>query len=188
MAVILFFSLIFTTFSGANLSTPHMLTENIRKSELSLAYLHCLAIKKGFELEHTRIDNDSVDATVCANGKIVPDALLNSPKLDIQLKATSNWELKDGVIKFALPVKNYNDLRSKAVNRKILVVVCLPEKEDDWIEYTPNEIIIRRCAYWVSLLGMDETDNENTVTVSLKEMFNADVLHETLLKIANEEW
>ena len=165
-----------------------MLTENLRKSELSIAYLHCLAIKKGFELEHTRIDNDSVDATICANGKITPEAILSSPKVDIQLKATSNWVVENGSIKFKLPLKNYNDLRSNCAVNKILVVLCLPDNEDEWIKYTPDEIVIKKCAYWLNLKGMAETENENNVTVTLSELFDSHILHDTLLKIANQEW
>lgn len=57
-----------------------MLTENRIKEELNLAYVLSVAASKKFSTELTRIDSDSIDATIRYNGKLVEDSILYSPK------------------------------------------------------------------------------------------------------------
>jgi hypothetical protein len=167
-----------------------MLTRNLKESELSIAYAHALAVKGDFEFDLPRIDNDSVDVYISANGALLAsDSVLHSPKIDIQLKATTNWKISpDGNIAYDLKIKNYNDLRRRTVVPKILVLVCLPQNVDDWITCSPDELIVRKCAYWVSLLNKPAVDNATSVRVFLNELFSHNTLKELLTKISKEEW
>lgn len=167
-----------------------MLTGNLKESELSIAYVHALAVKGDFEFEMPRIDNDSVDVYICANGKsLCEDYTLSSPKIDIQLKATTNWKINsDGQIAFDLKIKNYDDLRNKCLVPKILVLLCLPKNKDEWVIHSEDELALRKCAYWISLLNMPPTENDTTVRVFLNKIFSHDILKELLTKIAKEEW
>jgi Domain of unknown function (DUF4365) len=88
------------------------------------------------------------------------------------------------------PVKNYRDLiLSDLSNPRILVVVVVPEQIDDWIEQTPERLVIRRCAYWTSLLGLAESDNETTVTVDdpRANLFVVDALSQIMQRINDRE-
>jgi hypothetical protein len=165
-----------------------MLTENLRKSEISVAYLHSIAAKCGFEFSEPRIDNDSADVLLSANGKLSIDSTLTSSKIEIQLKATVNWVIKEGKISFSLTKKNYDDLRAKTVVAKILVLLCLPKTEEEWISHSIEQLTIRKCAYWISLKDYPERDNESNVTVHLEELFSPETLKDLLLKISKEEW
>lgn len=166
-----------------------MLTENLRKCELSIAYLHTICAKCGFTLSEPRIDNDSVDVFVNANGKISDESILHSPMIHVQLKATTDWELKGDSISFFLKEKNYEDLRANCVVPKLLIILCLPESESDWVSHSPDELILRKCAYWTSLKGFPKsTTVSGGATVYLKEMFTPDLLIDTLLKISKDEW
>jgi hypothetical protein len=165
-----------------------MLTENLIKCELSIAYLHTIATKLGFELERNVIDNDSVDVTVSANGeKLDPESILHSPKLDIQLKATTNWELKDGKIYFDLSPKNLLDLTRNCAVPKILVVLCLPKESDNWISISVEEIIIRKCAYWINIKGQPIVEGSGK-RVYLQELLTPQSLYDILVKISKQAW
>lgn len=65
-----------------------MLTENQRKEELSVAYIHAIAAKVGFSCERPKIDMDSVDVEIKAHGKLAVDSTFNSAEIKVQLKAT----------------------------------------------------------------------------------------------------
>jgi hypothetical protein len=52
---------------------------------------------------------------------------------------------------------------------RILVVVVIPEKIEDWLTQSEAELCIRYCGYWVSLRGMPETGNKTAVTITLSK-------------------
>ena len=84
-----------------------MLTVPDQKEQLSLAYVDALAARAGFATSDPKPDRDSVDLRVMAGGRF-------RPALDLQLKATTALaEPRSGVLRFRLPVKNYNDLASR---------------------------------------------------------------------------
>ncbi|KAB8318317.1 DUF4365 domain-containing protein [Tolypothrix campylonemoides VB511288] len=71
-------------------------------------------------------------------------------------------------MRYPLKLKNYNDLRLDdfAIPR-ILVVVLIPDNLADWLQQSEQELCMRYCGYWVSLLGMLRTQNTTTVTVTI---------------------
>ncbi len=50
---------------------------------------------------------------------------------------------------------------------RILVVVLIPEKPEDWITQSEAELCMRDSGYWLSLRGMPETQNTTAVTVTI---------------------
>ena len=92
------------------------------------------------------------------------------PSLDVQLKATINPKENDeGEIKYPLRRRNYDLLREETMVPRILVILSLPNDEKDWINITPDELAIRRCAYWASLSGFPESQNTDSVTITIKK-------------------
>ncbi|HLK29496.1 MAG TPA: DUF4365 domain-containing protein [Puia sp.] len=165
-----------------------MLNENLRKSELSIAYAHAIAIKCGYALDHIRIDDESVDVSIRCSGKPLANSILSSPSVGIQLKSTSNWEFKNGKVHFDLKMKNYNDLKALNATPKILVVLCLPQSEDEWISFSPDDLTIRKLAYWLDLYEMPDSTNAETQRVYLEEHFSPDKLKNIIEKISMQEW
>ena len=47
------------------------------------------------------------------------------------------------------------------------MVLCVPEDPDEWISQTADQLVMRRCAWWVALADRPPSDNESTVTVHL---------------------
>lgn len=64
-------------------------------------------------------------------------------------------------------IKNYDDLRADVIVPRLLVVVCVPEDCEGWTRQTEEHLCLRHCAYWLSLAGMPETDNVESVTVRI---------------------
>jgi Domain of unknown function (DUF4365) len=65
-------------------------------------------------------------------------------------------------------VSEQQELRlTKILVQRILVVVHVPESEEEWLRQTEDELSMRRCGYWVSLCGRPEATNPYKVTVHL---------------------
>ncbi len=143
------------------------MTENEQKQQLSVAYVHAVAASAGYACQATIVDDDSVDVTIAAKGRVHSQSVLRSPRLEVQLKASSQSILKETDVAFPLPVKNYEELRCETMIPRLLVVFLLPDAQGDWLEQTEEQMITRRCAYWRSLLGFPDTKNKTNVTVYL---------------------
>jgi len=121
---------------------------------LSEAYVTAIAARAGYVVAKRNFDRDSVDLTIEAGGN-------QRPKLDLQLKATTGLKASVDPIPFSLKIKNYNELRIPTQVPRLLVVMQLPKDPMDWMVVSPNELLLRHCAYWVSLRGAADTDVEH---------------------------
>lgn len=166
-----------------------MLTEPNIKEELSNSYINTIAAINGFGCEFTRKDFDSIDVRITCNGYMESDSTIRSPNLGIQLKATSSIDATDGFFPFPLPIKNYDDLRSNTLEPRILVLLVLPDDKIHWINHSVDELIIRKCAYWLNLKGMPESTNttNKTVNIPIDNVLSPEKLRELMVKISKEE-
>jgi len=148
-----------------------------KKEQFSNAFIAAIASKCGFRMSKPDVDDDSIDWTLSGKGG---SGSVRSPKLDIQLKCTALELGIENDFSFDLKVKNFNDLvPSHVMVPRILVVVLVPESENEWLEQTEEELKIRRCGYWVSLRGESESTNASSVTIRLprNQMFDPDGLN-----------
>jgi hypothetical protein len=167
-----------------------MLSDNDVKEELSYAYMHAIASRAGFSCESVRKDRDSVDLHLCARGQLDPSSRLSSVHLAVQLKAHVLEPLPDEAFDFRLKRKNYDDLRApSAMVPKILVIFTMPRDPARWVTLSEDELVIRRCAYWCSLLGLPESQNEQYqgVRVERKNILDGPTLRGLMLKVSREE-
>ena len=167
-----------------------MLTDNKIKEEISLAYVMAVAAVKSFSTEMIRIDYDSVDATIRYSGILAPgESIIYSPAIELQLKATSKVHIVDDFIHFSLPIKNYNDLRADTIIPRLLVVLHLPELKDEWVTHSTDELIMKKCAYYLNLCGFPESKNLTTVTViiPLVNVFSPDSLYDLMLNASKKQ-
>ena len=86
---------------------------------------------------------------------------------------------------FELPVKNYNDLRwpiPLLYVPRILIVVHVPADPADWMTCDSQQMVLKRCAYWMSLAGFAETTNTSSVTVKVptEQVFDSEALLQNL--------
>jgi hypothetical protein len=167
-----------------------MLTENQVKEQLSVAYVNAVAAICNFACEFTRIDIDSIDVSITCNGNLAADSIIRSPEIKIQLKATENLSLNAAnEYPFALPIKNYDDLRANTLTPRLLVVLNLPNIRDGWVSHSINDLIIRNCAFWLNLKGKASVANTSNITVHLPSInvFSPNALKELMLKVSRQE-
>jgi hypothetical protein len=159
---------------------------NKQKEQFSIAYVQAVVAVAGFNIYRVDVDEDSIDLGVAATGaKNFP----RSPKLDLQLKCTAGDVLQDDAVHFPLKIKNYDDLRANSLTPHLLVVVLVPEDVLQWLQHSEEELIMRRCGYWMSLRNAADIDNETSVTVRLprEQAFTPEVLRQIMHKINDGE-
>ena len=131
------------------------------KERLSLGLVTLIAARAGCEVTEIKVDRTSRDIQI---SPIAGDIV----QIDAQLKSTVN--LVDGgeVMKFDLDVGNYNDLRATMVgNAQILIVVDLHQAAGSWLSASADELVFKKCAYWLSLYGAPATNNKSRIRVDI---------------------
>lgn len=165
------------------------------EAEISYAYLHAVAAKAGVSCSASERhqDNAGIDATLHVVKDFGPGAALTEFSLHVQLKATKRQPaLVDGTkfSYFMSGIDRYNKLRSVTLMPpRILVVLFLPERPEEWLTHDIDGLLLRRCAYWVSLYGAPESNNDTGETVYLPntQHFSPDGLSDVLGRIARRE-
>ncbi len=164
------------------------MTVNEQKQQLSVAFAHAVAAHAGYTCQVQHVDDDSVDVLIGARGYVHDRDVVRSPRLEAQLKATSSLKPGKKHLTFPLKPKNYEDLRERTHIPRLLLVLVLPENPREWIETTEECMISRRCAYWISLLGMRERGNASSVSVRLPRSQRFDVVQlQGLMQRASRE-
>ena len=156
-----------------------------QKEQFSRAYVAAIAAQAGCNSAKPEVDDDSVDLTL--KMKDLTDCKRSRSEVDIQLKCTTNGDFSQDILSYALPLKNYNDLRDDVLTPRLLVVVCVPKEIEDWTQQDEKQLSLRNCGYWLSLAGRETTENESTVTVKIprENVFSTEFLREAMRKIAN---
>lgn len=132
-----------------------------RQEQFSNAFLLAIAAVAGCSAAKPSVDNDTIDWTIS-------NRLDRRPKVDIQLKCTRDGTGTAENIRFVLPIRNYRDLiLTDLSNPRILVVVVVPAAFEDWLDMSPSQLALRHHAYWVSLAGQPDSENETTITVDV---------------------
>lgn len=164
------------------------------ESELSYAYLHSVASHAGMTctLSTRLVDSMRIDASIRAKGLFAQESILRDIALDIQLKATvASPVTNNSRISYHFRgIDAYDNLRDPLLAvPKILVVLFLPEKQNEWLTWTPENLCLKKCAWWVSLKGAAGTKNSDGVTVYLPEgqYFNCDALKDIVCKLSKQE-
>lgn len=118
-------------------------------------YVRAVAAKAGYATAHPDFDRDCIDLTILAGGEM-------RPRLDLQLKATINLT-EIGAAKDAFSYqcdrRTYDHLRMKTQTPRILIVMRLPKDAANWLSFAPDELVVRHCAYWVSLSGLPDLES-----------------------------
>jgi Domain of unknown function (DUF4365) len=125
------------------------------------AFLLAVAGVAGCAVSLRRPDDDSIDWTLSCR-------LSRRPKVDVQMKTWTGDDGSSDSIRYPLKRKNYYDLiLTDVLAPRILVLVMIPQDIKEWIASSVEQLVLRRCGYWVSLAGQPQSDNETSVTVSV---------------------
>jgi Domain of unknown function (DUF4365) len=138
-----------------------LLADTDIEEAVSVAYAHAVAAAAGMVVALRHFDRDGIDITFETGGD-------QRPKLDAQLKATVNLVKNPaGIYRFPCPRKNYDLLRIPTQVPRILIVLHLPSEKSEWVRCTPENLILRNCAYWTHLNGAPVTENDTSVTIDV---------------------
>lgn len=169
-----------------------MLTDQNIESELSYAYLHAIASRGWIICEsagrHT--DEAGVDAVLRVKGMLDLDSILTQFTVDVQLKATKKIPIEQNErYSYSIKVKNYNELRSTNTGAPhLLVVLYLPADANTWLDHSEECLVTRRCAYWVSLRGAPETDQDSkTVYIPKSNVLSVESLRVLMTRFSKLE-
>lgn len=141
------------------------------ESELSYAYLHAVAAKAGMSCKQgdRHDDGAGVDAEINFRG-MTSHQYKRHVQLNIQLKATVKGVGLDPnyFSYFMQGIKRYEKLRTDDSDiYKILVVLFLPNDANSWLSCSPDELILKKAAYWVCLYGATASTNPTGQTIYL---------------------
>jgi hypothetical protein len=160
------------------------------ESRLSYAYLHAVASHSGFLCREATSaeDKEGIDAVVTAYGNF-SGSYRTQITINVQLKATIEVPTDNGnyLSYFVQGIKRYDKLREDHREPiRILMVLFLPEKHADWLSHSENELILKRCAFWMSLRNAPASDNRSgqTVKIPKDQILNSDNLKKLIERLA----
>jgi len=169
------------------------MTQQDIEAELSYAYLHAVASRAGVACQYCSrtFDSAGVDAELLAVQDFGPDALTDIA-IHVQMKATvATPSEREGQLAYFIDgIDAYNKLRAETVAvPRLLVVLFLPENAEEWLAHTEDQLVLKRCAYWVSLRGAPETANTTGQTVHLPrgQGFSPEALTALMGRMARRE-
>lgn len=155
-----------------------------RKEQFSKAYVRAIASAAGYDVSGPSVDDDGVDLVFSSRSK---HGVIKSPKIEAQIKCTSQDILKSDNLIYPLEVKNYNLLiQEDFLVPRILIVVLVPEEAEQWLSHDESYLMMRHCGYWISLKGSLETLNTEKISISIprKNCFNLESLHKIMDNIS----
>ncbi len=167
-----------------------MLPRNLRQEALCRAYVRAVAARTGLICGATENDLgfDLFLRGVEVHGHQVWDG---GPQLDGQLKSTTRAAVREDAVAYDLEVRAYNILRQPNASRpRILVVLVLPEDENEWSSQTEDALILRRCAYWMSLRGAEAPASQTTVRIAIPRgnVFSIESIQTLMDRAQGGEW
>lgn len=166
-----------------------MITIQHTQELLSKAYIHAIAGIAGVNFRSADVYDYGVD------GSFRPVQIINSRRIesgvsvDFQLKSSTNWDDDGKNIGYDLEAKTYNDLvRRDRAMPLILILLCLPKNQDEWLCWGENCLVMKRMCYWTVLDG-DPTENlySKKISIPKHQLFTPEALTEIIALVKSGE-
>jgi hypothetical protein len=135
-----------------------MLTQQHQEELLHRAYMSALASKAGVNLALQPYEFDyGTDGSFSLIN--IVDRRRNASNIDLnfQLKSSKNITIKDGKVSCRISIAAYSKLIEQP-RPPMLIILALPENESERVEFTNENIILRKCCFWTYL----QPDGSNT--------------------------
>lgn len=164
-----------------------MITTKHVQEALSRSYVSAIAAMAGvdFSLGHEfdyGFDGTFRPVSLRNNRRVV-----NGYPLDFQLKCTKNWAHEKENVAYNIETKTYNDMVSRAPSEigAMLILLCIPDEECDWAQFSEDYMTLRRCCYYAKITG-NPVENEKSTKKILIPRVNI-LTGESLKVLLNEE-
>lgn len=135
---------------------------------ISTSYVSAIIARSGFSPNSVAKDY-GVDLEVRRIGVHGNKRIDLGVMLELQLKASINWEIDDSHIMFDLEADAYNRLvfrRDNSSTPCALIVCCLPKDEGSWLTVCEDELVIKKCCYYYFVDG-PETNNKSSKRIRI---------------------
>ncbi len=148
------------------------MSPNFIQEQLSWSYVRAVLYRAGYRLSRPEVDDHGIDGTIVAS------SARGMNRVDFQLKATTVYEVNNATIGYDLRVQNYNQLIREDDVPQILILLIMPDDADQWLTHSEDKLCLRKCAYWLDLMGKPPSDNSSTkrVYIPMDNTFNQDDL------------
>lgn len=153
----------------------------------SKAFIRAFAAPLGFNHSELDYDNDSIDIKLIGkdfSGKF------RSPEIHIQLKSTTDDFNKNGIIKFQINKKNYEDLRgTNLAFPRYLFIYLLPMNCCDWLIEKNSYVELYKNGYWYSLRNSPDINKfkSKIINIPKKNLITKSILLEMMVKASDGE-
>jgi hypothetical protein len=96
----------------------------------------------------------------------------------IQIKATVNSEIRGRDIVYDMKVEAYNKLSIwEGDSPCILILCCLPDNIDHWVNHDEEKLILKRCCYWKHITDEPSgNDYEKRIVVPRSQVFDTNAV------------
>lgn len=157
-----------------------MLPRNQRMELLSRAYVQAVVAQAG-GLCASPIPDYGFDFNIHRVGLTDGRYTDEGAVMHLQLKSTTDAPYQEDAdaFQYDLDVRTYNHLRTEGTNApRYLVLYRMPTDELLWLSQDREEMLLRHCAYYLSLAGMPETQNPHRIRVFVprQQVFSVDFL------------
>jgi hypothetical protein len=144
-----------------------LLTRNHRQEGLCRAYIQAVAARCGMSWSSPQPDY-GIDMSLRDIAKLNGSRTESGYTLDVQAKATTRGHIRAHYVHCDIKVATYHALRLTVRDTpRILVVLFLPARETDWLAWTEDSLLVRRCAYWISLRDQPPIANRKSVRLAI---------------------
>ena len=141
-----------------------MITTQHIEEDLSRAYVQVVVAKSGATLALDRNHDYAIDGTIRQVRYVNNRRKETGFHLDFQLKASKNVVITADEVKYDSDVDTYNYLvkrhETKYTNKVLLILLALHELEAEWLMLSEDQLILKKCCYWISLAGALSNNKE----------------------------
>lgn len=143
-----------------------MMTREHRQEALCRAYVQAVAAQAGVGTSRPTPDY-GIDLSLRNIEQRGSRHLDTRLQVDLQLRSTTRFNITETAVSYDLDVRTYDFLREKSAIHSLLVVLVLPDEETLWLSQSPDELIVRHCAYWLSLRGVEPVIATSSVRIAI---------------------
>ena len=155
--------------------------------QLSVGFITLVAGRAGVNMTGPHVHDYGVDGTFMSVKVRERRRVDSGIGLQYQLKATYNWKEDNGHIVYRCEGKTYNDVVDRAasngVTPLVLLVLCLPRSEADWLQIGAERLVLRRCCYWMICQGDATTQGSVRIRIPVAQCFDANALQEMFARL-----
>ena len=131
---------------------------------LSVSYVSAIIARSGF-CPNSVAKDYGVDLEVRKIGVHNNKRIDLGTWLELQLKASINWDVDEEHVIFDLEADAYNRLVFRNENSSVpcaLVVCCLPKNQNHWLSVCEEELVIKKCCYYFFIDGLTTKNKRST--------------------------